>query len=352
MAKLRFWLGELHPAFLPFSKGLEGRPVLLTRRRRRGRRQTLDELHVGWITRRPVLGIAERAEIHETAQPARMLVAQGGQLTSCHRVTHQHGRRNVQVVEHLENVVCKPLVVITGRRLTGVAIATAGDAVDVTAVGEASGAKSSKMCAVLPEPASSTMARPEPPESSTSSRTPASTETNLNSMRRRVSPRRARWSCSCESWRPGEDDPGRNQGGTEDTGHLQLHRDAPPPSRYRSSPRHSNLPLIGRREARPRARIDPPPRPEGWSGFQPSLVVRLQIIGSTLQLLEPRIGSLEADASGRCPLLKLVEIGIASRSARCQGPPQHSCRTTTSVSVLLSTWKLEYGTNRTSSSEG
>src|SRR5712691_3653285 len=40
------------------------------------------------------------------------------------------------------------------------------------------GAKSSNTCAVLPEPASSTTARPDPPQSSTSSRTPSCTVTN------------------------------------------------------------------------------------------------------------------------------------------------------------------------------
>src|SRR5712691_1136810 len=40
------------------------------------------------------------------------------------------------------------------------------------------GAKSSKTCAVLPEPASRTTGRPDPPQSSTSSRTPSCTVTN------------------------------------------------------------------------------------------------------------------------------------------------------------------------------
>src|SRR5712664_3183203 len=92
-------------------------------------------------------------------------------------MAHQNGSNQFKRVQYMKNIIRQTLVCIAGIGMTGSTESTPGDSVNM-GQGVSFPADSSNTCAVFPEPVSSTRGLPDPPQSSTSSRTPSSTVTN------------------------------------------------------------------------------------------------------------------------------------------------------------------------------
>ena len=99
---------------------------------------------VGGRQSRIVCGI----EIDETAKTIGLLRAQHAQDLAGAGVSDQYRLVHRQLVEHFQNIVCRSLNGITGRRLVGCTDPSTCDAVHAEVIGKLGERKSSYRCAV------------------------------------------------------------------------------------------------------------------------------------------------------------------------------------------------------------